>query len=44
MKSKPNGLCHIYLVPDHIIIKLSRYVENSTKDMIPKHRNILFNS
>src|SRR6218665_1033498 len=44
MKSKPNGLCHIYLLPDQIIIKLSRYLENSTKNMISTHRNTLSNS
>jgi len=31
-------------MPDHIIIKLSRYLEKSTKNMIPTHRSILFNS
>ena len=35
MKSKPNCLRHICLMSDHIIIKLARYLENSTKDMIP---------
>jgi len=24
IKSKPNSLCHIYLMPDRIILKLSR--------------------
>src|SRR6218665_1727804 len=43
MKSKPNCLCHIYLMPDRIIPKLSRYLENSIKNMIPTHGNILFN-
>ena len=33
----------IYIMPDHIILKLSRYLENSTNNMIPTHRNILFN-
>src|SRR6218665_136502 len=35
---------HIYRLPDHIIIKLSRYLENSTKNMVPAHCNTLFNS
>jgi len=43
IKCKPNCLCHIYLIPDHIILKLSRYLENSTNIMIPIHHNILFN-
>jgi len=44
IKSKPNRLCHIYLTPPvHIILKLSRYLENSTNKMIPTYRNILFN-
>ena len=29
-------------MPDHIILKLSRYLENSTNNMIPTYRNILF--
>jgi len=44
IKREPNCLCHIYLKPDHIILKLSRYLENSTKNMIPTFRNILFNT
>src|SRR6218665_514922 len=40
VKTKPNCLCHIYLMPNHIILKLSRYLENSTSNMIPTHRNI----
>jgi len=43
LKNKPNCLCHIYLMPDHIILKLSRYLENSTNNKIPTHHNILFN-
>jgi len=43
VKSKPSCLCHIYLMPNHIIRKLSRYWENSTNNMIPTYRNILFN-
>src|SRR6218665_1703981 len=43
IKSKPNCLCHIYLMPDHIILKLSRYLENTINNMIPIHRSILFN-
>src|SRR6218665_3019058 len=43
-KSKPNCLWHIYLMLDHILLKLFTYLENSTKNMIPTHRNILFNS
>src|SRR6218665_3770571 len=27
IKIKPNCLCHIYLMPDRIILKLSRYLE-----------------
>jgi len=42
-KTKPNCLCHIYLILDHIIIKLCRYLDHSTKNMIPTYRNILFN-
>jgi len=44
IKCKPNCLCHIHvhLIPDHIILKLSRYLANSTKHMNPKHRNISF--
>jgi len=44
MKSKPNGLSYIYLLPDHSIIKLPRYLDNSTKNVIPAHRHTLFNS
>jgi len=29
-------------MPDHVILKLSRYLENSTNNMIPTHHNILF--
>jgi len=43
IKSKPNCLCHIYLTLDHIILTLSGYVENSTKNTIPTYRKILFN-
>jgi len=32
IKSKPNCLCHIYLMLDHITLKLSRYLENSTNN------------
>ena len=42
IKTKPNCLCHIYLMPDHIILKLSSYLENWTNKMIPTIRNILF--
>ena len=28
IKTKPNCLCHIYLLSDGIILKLSRYLEN----------------
>src|SRR6218665_948280 len=28
IKTKPNCLRHIYRMPDHIILKLSRYLEN----------------
>ena len=28
IKTKPNCLCHIYLMPDHIILNLARYLEN----------------
>ena len=28
IKTKPNCLCHIYRMPDRIILKLSRYLEN----------------
>jgi len=41
MKSKPNCLCYIYVMPDHIILKLSRYLDNSTKNMIPTHCKML---
>jgi len=34
----------MYLIFDHIIIKLLRYLDNSAKYMIPTYRNILFNS
>jgi len=30
-------------MPDHIILKLSRYLDNSTTNMVPTHHNILFN-
>jgi len=30
-------------MPDHITLKLSRYLDNSTNNIIPTHRNILFN-
>src|SRR6218665_3406533 len=40
---KSISLCHINLVSHHIKQKFSRYLENSTKNMIPTHRNILFN-
>ena len=30
-------------MPDHIILKLSRILDNSTKNMIQTYRNILFN-
>src|SRR6218665_1004278 len=43
MKSKPNCLCHIYLMHDHIKLKLSRELENSTKNMITASHNLLFN-
>jgi len=43
IKSKPNCLCHIYLMPDHIMLKLPRYLDNSSNNNIPAHRNILFN-
>jgi len=33
----------LYLILGHIIIKLSRYLDHSTKNMIPTYRNILFN-
>src|SRR6218665_6000 len=36
-------VCIIYLMPDHITLKLSRYLENSTNTMIPTHRNISLN-
>jgi len=29
-------------MPYHITLKLSRHLENSTNNMIPIHRNILF--
>jgi len=32
-----------YIMSDHIILKLSRYLENSTNNKIPTNRNILFN-
>jgi len=44
MKSKPNGFCHIYRLPDHIKIKFPRCLESLTKNMIPTYRNISFNS
>src|SRR6218665_1257041 len=34
---------HVYLTPDHVILKLSRYLDNSTSKNFPTHRNILFN-
>src|SRR6218665_3259371 len=43
IKNKPNCLCHIYLMPNHIILKLRRYLENSIKNMILTNHNILFN-
>src|SRR6218665_305435 len=43
IKTKPNCFCHIYLILYHIIIKLSRYLDNSTRNMIPTYQNILFN-
>jgi len=43
IKSKPNWLCQIYLMPDETILKLDRYLENSIKNKIPTHHNILFN-
>jgi len=43
IKSKPNCLCHKYLTSDHIRLKLSSCLENSTNNMIPKYRNILLN-
>jgi len=43
IKSKPNCVCQIYLILYYIILKLSRYLENSTNNNIPTHRNILFN-
>src|SRR6218665_260334 len=33
-KSKPNSFCHLYLMLDHIILNLSRYLESSTINMI----------
>ena len=30
--TKPNCLCHVYFILDHIIIKLSRYLDNSTRN------------
>jgi len=33
----------LYRMPGHIILKLGMHLENSTKNMIPTHRNILFN-
>jgi len=41
MKSKPNCLCH--LMHDHIKLKLSRELENSTKNVIPAGHKILSN-
>ena len=41
IKTKPNWLCHIYLIPDHIILKLFRYSEYWTNNMIPTFHNIL---
>lgn len=32
VKTKLNCLCRIYVMPDHIIIILSRYLDNSTKN------------
>jgi len=43
IKTKPISLCHIYLILNNIIIKLSRYLDNSTKNMNLTYRNILFN-
>src|SRR6218665_80755 len=43
IKSKPNCLYHTYPKPDHIVLKLSRYSENATNNVIPAHRNVLFN-
>jgi len=40
IKTKPNCLCHKYLILDHIIMTLSKYLDNSTKNMIPTYRNI----
>jgi len=31
-------------MPDHIILKLCRHLDNSTTNMIQAYRNILFNS
>jgi len=43
LKGKPNCLHHIiYLMLNHVILKLSRYLSNSTNNTIPTHRNILF--
>ena len=43
IKSQPNCLCHIYLIPDRNILKLLRHLDNSTNNKIPTHRNIVFN-
>src|SRR6218665_99797 len=42
VKSKPKKcLCHKYVMRDRIILKLSRNLDNSTKNIIPTHCNIL---
>jgi len=38
IKCKPNCLCHIYFILDLIMIKLSRYLDNSTRNMISTQR------
>ncbi len=40
VKSKPNCLCHIYLMPNQIILRLSRYLENSTINMTPRYCSV----
>jgi len=35
VKGKQNSLCHKYLTPDHVTLKLSSCLENSTNNMIP---------
>ena len=42
IKTKPNCLCHTYRMSDRIILKLSRYLENWTNNIMPTFRDILF--